>query len=255
MVSKQWMERIIERSTSEDYETAKKEWEIVEKGDRDSIEDGPPCLCGRKIKHVWWCINSATGRTICAGSHCSGKFTDEVVKRKVNTLYGKVLRDMIERGIFEKIYEPEYSESVKSDLVNHIRSIIKEGDLIRLYQLRNDVIDMINRYNTIDYLHPILEEIECQIKTIQEVRQREIKAIQEARERERMMCHREMMVRLAKQGEPNSGVRNFFTPRVEEKQVSSRVISESREENGYNKVKVTKIIEGADQPSTTIIYS
>jgi hypothetical protein len=152
-----WSDIILKLSQSKIYDEALNEFVFIKKEDRDSFDDGPPCACGRKIKCAFYYANRITGKHLCAGSSCSGKFTREV-KRKVNRLYGNVIREL---GIFVKVLEPEYSESVKNALVHLIRSEMRTGNL---HRLREEVHELIADYNHFDYLTSILAEVDDMIQ-------------------------------------------------------------------------------------------
>ncbi|NOR44432.1 MAG: hypothetical protein GQ534_02510 [Candidatus Delongbacteria bacterium] len=91
--------RIIDNSTSSDWETAKKEWTIFE----ISISEKPQkCLCGHyPIKKVCEIVNKKTGTVVKVGRCCLAKFLD--IR---NDHFQKVMRkleDDINTTLSEKI--------------------------------------------------------------------------------------------------------------------------------------------------------
>ena len=240
-MSAQWKKILVQLSTSQEYDVAKQEWELVKSEHRDEYEDGPPCACGKKIKHAHYYINTSTGKTLCAGTHCSGKFTTEV-KRQVNGLYARVLQRYVEKGLFVKITEPQYSESVKEALLQLIRSELYENiDTVR--QLRREVSDIIIRYRHVDYLDSILKEIDDRLRVLNEQReemqrQEKLKRLEETERR--VQFQKELAAR-------ETGVRTMFVPRL--------IVSETREQINKTKMKITRHAEGGDQPSITYLYT
>ena len=168
----QWKSAVLTLSSSSVYETAKIEFDFIKSQKRNDIDDGPPCACGRKIKNACYYINRLTGKLLCAGSSCSGKFTTEV-KNKVNRIYGNVLIGFMNKGTFVDIMEPGYSESVKRALIEYIRSEMKPN-LVSLALLHKEVEDLINNYTQLEYLNPILSEI---VETIQRLKDEEKKVL------------------------------------------------------------------------------
>ena len=274
-MSQKWIDIVLQASSADNYEAAKQEWEELKKEDRDSFDDGPPCACGRKIKHASFYVNRLTGRTLVAGTSCSGKFTNEV-KRKADPMYKKAVLEVMEKGIFIEISEPEYTNSVREALIRHIRSEMC-NDIGELELLKRKVSRITAQYEKIGNLDSVLKEINDKIKELEkrererlqklaEEREKELERLAKNREEEarlekerREYNHRIMMEKLARpKPQPRPRPRPEspqLLPPLPPRQPPARVIAETREYVNPNLLKISKWFEGHEKPSITLMYT
>ncbi len=68
--------KILEKSTTTDYEQAKTEWYVNSIRDGGDEKGESHCVCGQSIRWLFTLKNTKNGNTLIAGSTCMAKFAD-----------------------------------------------------------------------------------------------------------------------------------------------------------------------------------
>jgi len=151
---------LLKLSENQDLELAKQEWREVYKEKRPQ-QDGL-CICQHNIKHIVYMFNIKTNYTICVGTKCCKKFN--LKRKKINN---SILEDVIQFSLIKGNYQIitdvlEYSNNIKSQLLQYIRNKYENIPLYQLRILKNDIYDLIHNYN-LKYLQEIYIEINDKI--------------------------------------------------------------------------------------------
>jgi hypothetical protein len=144
-------EHIINLSHSDNFDDALKEWiqmpDIYKKLHKGSCK----CICQRKIKNFYYIYNKKTFKNINVGTGCYNKFNFTITNSEIPML----LQDMLQRyAIGESEYEniedlEEYSTNIKLRIEQELTDMYKrwDTDIIKLYKLKDDIIELIEDYN------------------------------------------------------------------------------------------------------------
>jgi len=144
-------EHIVNLSNSDNFDDALKEWiqmpEIYKKLHKGSCK----CICQRKIKQFYYIYNKFTFKYINVGTGCYKKFNFTIT----NTEMPILLQDMLQRyaigeGEYEDIEDlDEYSTNIKLRIEQELTDMYKrwDTDIINLYKLKDDIIELIEDYN------------------------------------------------------------------------------------------------------------
>jgi len=186
----QFNKRIMELMETDNIEEACKGWVLISESKRD-IES--VCICGRKIKHIYYLCNKRSNEITNIGSSCVKK----LLEFKLKTInIDKTVSDICHINyntyvnMFEKLTLDEYRELVFStfcELIDNTSSLYKlENIKTRLINNKNELAFILcEKINTlIDMIDKKIEKIEewlirKQLKEKERKQQEELKRKQE----------------------------------------------------------------------------
>ena len=140
---------IINLSHSDNFDTAIKEWIQMPGIYKKQYEGTCKCICQRKIKNFYYIYNKITFKYINVGTGCYNKFNFTIANTKINPF----LQDIIikyAKGEYENIEDlDEYSTNLKLRIAQELTDMYKrwDTDIIKLYKLKDDIIELIEDYN------------------------------------------------------------------------------------------------------------
>jgi hypothetical protein len=207
-------QNILLLSESDKIEDAIKEWKIIPLyGKKKNIiredEDKVICVCCRKIKHYFTCVNVKTGKFIHAGGGCIKRFPYEKINNKIlQTILSDIRNIPVE---YEDIEDPhEYSSVILNKILHAYKNGIiqcKYKGIFDCINMKKSIINFKNIYNInySEYLNNLIIEIEDIISEKRKLlednkkyereameRQRELEEMERQREREEMERQREL---------------------------------------------------------------
>jgi hypothetical protein len=182
---------LLKLSESNDIKIAKTEWCEIYKEKKEMSGEHGLCICQHKIKYIIYMYNKYTKKTISVGTSCCKKF-----KLQQNKLNNRILQDVFRNIFIKGEYKIinnilEYTIQVEEQLVKYIRNKYEQNikKLNYLLELKNDIQNLIEGYS-LNYLQNIFEEIQKQIKKIEEEILKEERLTEERLTKERLTKER-----------------------------------------------------------------
>jgi len=207
---------LLELSTAQEIDEAKKEWYYICNETRQS-DDGH-CICNHKIKHVVYLYNKTTKKAISVGSACYKKFNLDAEKMSSPT-FNYVLRDAIEKGkytmignvmqfsdeiidhlieCFWRAYDNvKYMKDARWDFLNTVKALMDEYSLNYLESFYHEIHDDVVKLDNADELIKLIEQ--AKMDRFNEIQQNILKEKQLEQEKKAMdLKNSDMRERVAK---------------------------------------------------------